>query len=461
MGAGALAALALPTPLMELLPGSAPKKALASNQNISDGIYAFRYFSDKGYSLDLPDMNPNPVSTVVYTSHNSANQYWVVAYDSDCDGYRISPVCGHTPGMVLTATAGSGNDVRTAKDQALSTQRWMFKQNSNGAWIILSMADPTLAVNLWTGIPSKGGSVKMYRDNGRAANDWALDCLAPSVKTNLNYVGDLNKVYPVQTKISSGQKSNIQILEMPSSGWSVEYSAAGNPKQLNASDYLSSPAKFSFMYDSALVINDELADIQVAVTIPTQSLNSENRVKIYLGWRTQQGSLFEGICVENADKWTVAYSAFDHESGEKISLKGAWMTVFSISGASCGDPSNAYAYTREYGFRPNYPHEGVAYLQQTGTVEAYVMQDNRLCYFCDGVWFGRDPTPLSMDYIGSPESEYNSVALLCADDSPTFQHFCMGYNNTGSNMRAWFFPMFSPLGITEPDAPEKSAKLTG
>ena len=464
VGAGALAAMAMPTPLMELLPGSAPKKALASNQNVADGIYAFRYFYDSGYSLDLPNSNPDPVNIGLYYSHNCPAAYFVVVYDSDCGGYRISPVCGHTPGMVLTATAGSGNDVRTAKDQALSTQRWTFKQNSNGSWSILSMADPTLCVNLWTGYPTLNGAIKLYSyENSGNARAWTLDQLAPSVKTNLHYVEDLTKLYTTQTKISNARENHAKILSMPSSGWSVKYSDSGNPLQLNAANYLSSPAEFSFMYEDCLDINGKAADIQVDLTVLSQSLNHDQRVMVQLGFAWKgilTGDLFDGIDMNRTNKWTVKYTAYDHETGGQISLKGAWLNIFSLSGAHCGDPSNGCNYMKKYGTDSITPHEGAVYLQKTGTAEAYIMKNNDLCNFCDGVYFGRGHMDDEIDNVGIAGSETQSVAFVCMDDAPTFQHFVMDYAIDGSHMNAWFFPMFCPLGIIDPGAPTKSAKIT-
>ena len=462
VGAGALAALALPTPLLDIVPGSAPKKALASNQSISGGIYAIRWFSDNSWSLDLPDSNPNPVNVEVFTSHNAPNQYWVVAYDSDCDGYRISPVCGHTPGMVLTATAGSGNDVRTAKDQALSTQRWTFKQNTNGSWSILSMADPTLCVNLWTGHPSDCGSIKLFdHATGSAGGWWTLDCLAPSVKTNLHYVEDISQIYPSQTKISNARENHAKILSMPS-GWSVEYSDAGNPIRFTAADQLTSPAKFTFLYEDCLDINDKAADVQIDLTVLSQSMHAANRVTFDLGYEDGgrlTGSLFDGITVRRSDKWDVKYTAYDHETGGQISLKGAWLTAFSISGVEYGDPCNFRAY-RDSGGAYGNNYEGVAYLQAEGSIDAYIYKSHKLCNFCEGVYFGKDLTLQESDYPGAPGSESNAAAFICADDSPTFRFFCFSFFDRGKSLSAWFYPMFCPLGITEPDAPTKSAKIT-
>lgn len=133
------------------------------------------------------------------------------------------------------------------------------------------------------------------------------------------------------------------------------------------------------------------------------------------------------------------------------------MNVFSISGSEYGDPCNAYGYDEEVTGSNN--HEGVVYLQETGSVDAYVMKDNTLCNFCEGVWFGAKGTAPEIDTPGAAGSEFAALALVCKDDAPTLQHFCI--SSVKNNLAAWFFPMFCPLGIAEPDAPSKSAKIAG
>ena len=465
-GAIGLAALAVPLPLLDFFPGSAPNAAMAANQNVADGIYAFRYFYANNYSLHITAANPNPIDVVLYSSLNLVNQYWVVKYDADCGGYRISPVCGHTPGMVLTATAKANQAVRTAKDTGASNQRWTFTQNTDSSWSILNMADPTLCVNNCKNRLQNSNNIILYshEKSGDQPRAWKLDCLAPAVDTNVHYIEDINQLYSTKTKISNIRPSYGEILDMPNDGWSITYSDAGNPIRFTAANQLTSPTTFSFLFKDALDINDTAADVQVDLTILSQSTTASHRVYFELGYAYSykcNGEFMDGITVVKADKYTVKYTAYSHETGERISLKGAWFTVFSLTGSQCGDPSKEYDYYQQNGKVPDCGYEGVVYLQEKGTVEAYAIKDNYLCNFIDGVWFGREYPAKETDFPGAAGSETNAVAFVCADDALTLQHFVMDWHANAWHLSSWFFPMFCPLGITAPGDPVKTATITG
>ena len=460
VGAGALAALALPTPLLDIVPGTKPKEAMAATQNVADGIYAFRWFSDKSFSLDLPNARITPETMVLHASHQGVNQLYVVTFDQKCGGYRIAPLPGHTPGMVLTATANSGETVRTASDASALNQRWTFKQNSNGSWSILSMANPELCIANGQDYPINEEYIFLHKlSTSSIRGAWLPYLLAPAVSTSTHYISDINKLYSSNIKISNLRDNHAEILSMPS-GWSVEYSEAGHPILFTAGSYLSSPAKLSFKFENALDINGTAADFIVDYTILNQSYHSYDRVTLQLGYYSITGNLFDGVYITKSDKWTVKYSAYSHETGEQISLKGAWIGLCSISGSECGDPCNTRQYDDSHTNPSESCHEGVVYLQETGAAETYLVNNNELCNFVEGIYFGRTPTSTESDQPGAAGSETHAIAYMIGDDAPTFHQFCISYRSNGSDLRAWLYPTFSPLGISYPGAPEKSAKIT-
>ena len=102
VGAGALAALAVPTPLTRFFPAVAPREALGANNNVADGIYLFRYNAAKGWSLDVPSAVATNTDIKLGSTNGSISQCCAVTYDSSTDAYRIAPLCGITANMVLT-----------------------------------------------------------------------------------------------------------------------------------------------------------------------------------------------------------------------------------------------------------------------------------------------------------------------------------------------------------------------
>ena len=121
---------------------------------------------------------------------------------------------------------------------------------------------------------------------------------------------------------------------------------------------------------------------------------------------------------------------------------------------SYGDPGNFYGWDGVY----DSAHEGAAYLQKAeGAVDAYIMKNNTLCNFCEGTYFGNGLIP--NDELGGADSEKAAVMVLCKDDSPTIQYFSSIFYFE-EVLSQWTYPLFAPLGILNPGAPKKGAKIT-
>ena len=463
VGAGALAALALPTPLLDIVPGTKPKEAMAATQNVADGIYAFRYYADSNWSLDLLDANPNPINIILHPTNNTIAQYWVVTYDSSSSAYRISPLPGFTPGMVLTATAQKNQVVKTRVDAGEARQRWVFKQNPNGSWSICNKGNTSLCVNLANDTRVNTATIQLYTYSSTdIASQWGLSLLTPAVKTNLHYVKDVNQLYTSDFTLSNARENHPEVLSKPSTGWTMSKDSGGYPDKFTYNGVVSSEQAFSFMYRNVADLKGRAVDIQVDLKILAGdhggSSSSWPNTLVDLSWQSGASGgngvkgFFAGICVLRSSRYTLTYTVYDHKTGEKISLKGAWMTAGSLNGTSYGDPCNYYSYTSACS---SDTHEGFTYESSSGTVEAYVMKDNGLCNFCEGSWFGRGI--IEEDWIGGSDMPRKSVAVVCNDDSPTFRFY-----NTAltSQCGLWSFPLLMPLGILNPGAPSKSAKIT-
>ena len=89
MGCGALAAMAVPTPLTRFFPAAAPREAMGTNNNVADGIYLFRYNAAKEWSHGIRGGVSNWTPISLNATTGSIVQCCAVTYDSSSDAYTI------------------------------------------------------------------------------------------------------------------------------------------------------------------------------------------------------------------------------------------------------------------------------------------------------------------------------------------------------------------------------------
>ena len=455
VGAGALAAMSLPTPLLDLVPGAKPKEAMAVTQNVADGIYAIRYKANTAWALDVLGGNPGKVDALLSKSNWTPAQLWIVVYDEAAESYKVIPMVGYTAGMVLTATAEKYQAVKMRKDTKANNQRWVFKQNPNGSWSICNKGNTSLCVNLLNDNRSEGATIDLYTySSSDTADQWALDLLVPAVETNLHYLDDVNQLYSSDFTLSNVRENHPEVLSMPSSGWTMSKDSGGYPDKFTHDGIITKDQAFSFVYRDVADLKERAIDVRVDVNVlvPT-SCTFSGTTFVDLSWSSLKG-LFGGINVGLSNKWTTTYTVYDHETGEQISLKGAYLTMSSLNGPSYGEPGNFYGWTGVY----DSAHEGAAYLQKAeGAVDAYIMKNNTLCNFCEGTYFGNGLIP--NDELGGADSEKAAVMVLCKDDSPTIQYFGSIFYYE-EYLSQWTYPLFAPLGILNPSSPSKSVEIT-
>ena len=462
VGAGALAALAVPTPLTRFFPAVAPREALGANNNVADGIYLFRYNAAKGWSLDVPSAVATNTDIKLGSTNGSISQCCAVTYDSSTDAYRIAPLCGITANMVLTTHNAV---VNMRADQNANNQRWLFVKNSNGSYSIKIKSNTSLCVNLAYDNRSANATIQLFTySSSDIASQWQLICFVPAQTQTTKKLTSTATVFNSSFLLENVRTNYPTIVSKPS-GWTVE-NKSGHPYRIkynNGSVYRGSGAQSIVVkYSNVGDVNGVAVDFQAKIDVypdynksifddnyTDSSSNWPKGTCVCLQWNTGESGakkawgLFAGICVTSCSYYNVTYTCYNHSTGAQISLSGAYMTLSSLGGGDLPYKSRTL-------------YETVSYMSSSSGVTASYISGAWLKNPVPGVWMGANSGD-SEDTIGGNKSEYAAVSYLIKDAAPTFRFVPFA---TGTRNGQWFFPTFTPLGILNLGAPEKSAKIT-
>ena len=460
VGAGALAALAVPTPLTRFFPAVAPREAMGANNNVADGIYLFRYNAAKEWSLDVPSAVATKTDIKLGFTNGSISQCCAVTYDSSTDAYRIAPLCGITANMVLTTDGTHNAVVKMRADQNANNQRWLFVKNSNGSYGIKCKANTSHCINLSNDDRSGGATIAIYTySSSDIASQWQLICFVPAQTQTTKELTTTTTVFNSSFLLENVRTNYPTVVSKPS-GWTVEnkdgyprHIKYGSDSTYRGSGMQSIVVKYSDVGDVNGVAVDFQAKIDVYPEYNSSSYDGlhpgdpcrEKGTYVCLKWLdSSEFGLFAGICVVNSSYYDVTYTCYNHSTGEQISMSGAYMTMSSLNGSKI-----PYVDTSRY--------ETVSYKSSTSGITASYMSGAWLKNPVPGVWMGVNSGDFE-DFSGGSKGEYAAVSFLIKDDAPTFRFasFATAYENG-----LWFCPTFTPLGILNPGAPEKTAKITG
>ena len=465
VGAGALAALAVPTPLLDLMPGAKPREAMAAAQNVADGIYAFRYHAQRERSLDVPYGVNSAVDVLSAISNNSHAQYWVVTYDSSFGAYKITPICGQDGGFVLTATASLDETLKIRVDQKASNQRWTFTKNSNGSWAIRNKANSTLCVNLYYDKRDDGARTQIHTyASSDIASQWDMDCLITAIEDTVE-IADNTAVYEPTFELKNVRDNEPQLLSTLPSGWTATYTSG---KNLNTIYYKSvyrstTPMSFKIVYPNCADVAGQAVDIQVDIKVIGGDMNpyghgNYQKTWIDFNWEAKARSgLLGGIAVLRSPGFDCKYTVVNRSTGKTVSLKGALITVGSLNGICRPSETHTVDQTTDL-LDDGCTWEGVSYRAGSTPVKSYRVKDHHLMRPCSGYTIGVYEEDIK-DYPGGENYEKVAVCYQIADDTPTLSLRNMALTGGHANSQ-WFFPMFCGFGIMDPGAPSKSAKIT-
>ncbi len=461
-----LAALALPTPLLDLVPGAEPRQALAANNNVADGVYAFRYNATPNtWGLDIYGGASTSSNVTLNKANNSHAQYWIVTYDSSKDGYKIMPVCGQDTGMVLSIKGNSAvknATVITAADKSRTDQRWILTKNSNGSYSIRSKANTSYCVNLANDNRASEAGIQLYTYSATdIASQWKMDCLITSIAETTETV-TLGAVYSSTCRVDNVRKSVPKLTSTLPSGWKAAYDSSGGIDTITYSSgvYRSrTPVTFTVLYPNCADINDSAVDLKLTIKVyggdlATGSFNYMNTM-VDLNWENKNKPLgiSHGVCVIRSPGFDLTYNFIDRKTQKTASLKGGRMTFGSLNGGDSGSPT-------KWGKVLNHC-EGISYRAGTTPVKASRTKDHLLMCVCPGFTIGKGPDAFD-DWVGSDDFQRYAVTYQIVDDYPTFSARNIVSGNYGDFCCSeWVFPIFSGLGIEKPPSPSKSATITG
>ena len=460
VGAGALAALALPTPLLDIMPSAGPKKALASNQNIKDGIYAFRYFPDSGWSLDVPDARNYSTDVNLTWSNNSRAQYCIVSYEVSTDSYKIMPMCDFDTNLVLSIsgnTAKSGAVINTQEDKARKDQRWVFKNGLNGSYHICSKSNPSYCIDhTWATIEPQDPLCLSTYSSRDASTCWKAECFIEAIDSDVKTVG-LDTIYPGTCYIEKIRDCSPKLETSLTSGWTATYDSSGGLDSLSYKGvYGAGSVDFTVSYEDCADINGRPVDLRLFVSLlgndVGQSTTDITKTTLSFNWqdRTAAPGILQGLSTTRCSGFDLTYKFIDHETREPVSLKGSQITFGSISGASeLSSPIRDFPVW-----------DGVSYRATSTPVKTESYTEHRLCEPCPGFMIGCNSD--FENFIGGKDYEKQCVSYQIVNDTPMFSFRFIAGNGPGNP--AWLagsmFPIFTGLGIEKPPAPKKSAKIT-
>ena len=459
LGTGGLALLACIAVALCGLIGSprAAHAAVGDYGTLEDGTYSVSPILSSSMNWDVVAASTsNGAKIHSYHHHGAAQQCWKITTDSD--GY--STIINVNSGKALDVDNGTVADDKQLQQwepNGSKAQKWKIIE-VEGGYKIASAVNESYVIDLYCGSTVDGTAIQLYHDLNNNPQTWTFTKVS---NENNTVVTDKGKLFDTSVYVTDAQPGTITWEKIPS-GWSNQaatYIAGSTKHVINAavytggSRYTGGSATPVVRVDKCCKVNGKWASIRL--TFSNISSTGFNYYSKDGGYGASDGdpssqtiigfssdNIWEGFWFFSIDYADVNIELFYTDSGETISLDGAWMTANSLN-ANWFDTSAL--------------GENAKYLTDK-TISSYTVEGTGVEQRADGTWFGGRKLWEydNWEKIGTEQYLVASVAFKLQDDKPTFR-----FGTIRELHRGAFNINFAPLTIATPPSPTKSATITG
>lgn len=415
--------------------------AVGDYGTLEDGTYTVTALLSAWMNWDVTSGSTSNEAKVQSYHHNgTAAQIWKITTDSD--GYSTIINVGSGKALdVPEGTVANGKQLQQYTPNGTKAQKWKIIERSD-AYKICSAVDETYYIDLADGSTSSGAAIQLWTEGSPDNQRWHIDKVADQTTTILS---DQTKLFDTSVYVTDTQAGTITWETVPD-GWEVvDYVDLDNPTAVKALKYKSGTyypggtASAALRVDKCCKVNGKWASIRLTFSNLAGHTYLENdRNGCYIALR--KNDLWQGIDTARLAQMDMKIELFDTESGDAISLKGAY-----LSGASLNNH--------------DIQQEGIRYLADE-TFESYLLKGHGLKVCEDGIWRGSSALDnLDWDdYSGGDNFIVSCVGFRIMEDKPTYRLYLAQLSNDSSHTKIVF--NLSPLTIATPPSPTKSVEIT-
>ena len=414
---------------------------------LEDGTYTISAYLSPWMCWDMTDKSTsNNAKLQSYHHHGGANQVWKITTDSD--GY--STIINVNSGKALDVEGGTvalHKKLQQYTPNGTKAQKWKIIERSTG-YKIASALDESYVIDLTDYSTADGAAIQLWVDasTSATAQRWHIDKVADQTTTVLP---DQTKLFDTSVYITDAQAGTYTWEKVPD-GWEAVEKA--NVKENHESSSVSDIKVTALQYKEAfysggnavavLRVDDcgkvDGKSVSLRLTFSNIAGLNDSCDKTWI--IVKDNNIWHGLSTQKIAQMDMKVELFESDSGEPISLKGAWFTGASL---------NYHALASE----------GLRYLAGE-PFESYLIKGNGLEIKTDGTWQGKNGINEMdwEDWAGGNNFIISAVGLRIVDDLPTFRLYLGAKSYTWPNYTR-FNLNFSPLTIATPEGPTKSATI--
>ena len=397
-----------------------------------------------------------------YHYTGEASQTWNITTDSD--GY--STIINAYSGKALDVQGGTVSDAKQLQQytpNGSKAQKWRFKE-SDGGYRVVSALDETYAIKLSGTVAVDGAAITLFTDQGGRNQRWNFEKVADQTSET----SDITALFDTSVYITNTQPGTITWESIPS-GWAEDtlsyyYWVTKAQREMHGISYTASEYYpwgndvIKARIDKCCKVNGKWASIRLTFSnINSTGVNwyslAANRGKNVDATSTTSigftdDNIWAGIWMFAVDTLDMNVELFYTDTGETISLEGAWYTAASLNYFPSYTVSKVDTSGRT---------ESCKYLTDNN-FDSYTINGTGVKQKADGSWYGSEDLldNSTWDVIGSEEFPRGSVAFQIVDEKPTFK-----LANCETLRRGMNVFNLSPLTIATPPSPSKNVLITG
>ena len=410
--------------------------------------------------LDVVDESTTNAAKIQTHHHTGSDtQLWKITTNSDrgSSTYGYSTIINVKSGKALDVPAATLNDGQQLQiwDKAgpyYKAQLWKIIEQENG-YKIVSALDESYAIDLRGASIEDNTAVQTRNKYLVTAQIWTF---TKASDENTTTITDKGKLFDTSVYITDTQPGTITWENIPD-GWettSVTYynyyyrTSKKGIVYTDGSYYSGFDAKPVARIDKCCKVNGKWASIRLTFsnisaygvnTLQTNASCPDKTTGTSICF--ENDNIWSGLWIFSIDTFDMNIEFFYTDTGETISLEGAWYTASSLNGGVSGSSD------------PNLG-ESCKYLTDK-TIDSYTIDGTGLVQFSDGTWMGGTDMPQTSewDVIGNENFPIGSVAFNLKDEKPTFRI------GTSARHRMGYIFNLSPLTIATPPNPTKNVLI--
>ena len=414
---------------------------------LEDGTYTVSAYLSSWMCWDVPARSTaNNVKIQSYHHNGTGAQVWKITTDSD--GY--STIINANSGKALDIEGGTvalRKQLQQYTPNGTKAQKWKIVERSTG-YKICSAVDESYVIDLADYSTADNAAIQLFSDNSASATAqrWHIDKVADQTTTVLP---DQTALFDTSVYITDAQAGTYTWEKVPNGWEAVERANMIEQQESSAAamKVMGLQCKDGYYPGGnavAVLRVDDCGKVDgksVSLRLTFSNIGGLNDTGNWSSIRLKDNNIWHGLSCSGLAQMDMKIELFESDSGEAISLNGAYLTGSSLN------------------YRP-LQSEGIRYLAGE-PFESYLIKGHGLETVADGTWQGKDGLDNLdwEDWAGGKNFIVSAVGFRIVDDSPTFRLFLGSNRYSVANYTRANFNL-SPLTIATPLSPIKSVEIT-